>query len=74
MSIQISFLKVVVHHDEYKNKDFLELSCGELKFYLQQRAISIGWTLDLRERALVAFGAKYPHQTVHRSRSKDATA
>ena len=35
-------------------EDFLELSCGELKFYLQQRAISIGGThSDLAARALV---------------------
>ena len=37
-------------------EEFLELSCGELKLYLQQRAISIGGThSDLAARALVAF-------------------
>ena len=42
-------------------EDFLELSCGELKFYLQQRAISIGGThSDLAARALVAFEQNIP--------------
>ena len=37
-------------------EDFLELSHGELKFYLQQRALaSTGTHSDLGARALVAF-------------------
>eukprot|EP00795_Rhopilema_esculentum_P003892 gene3892-15201_t len=42
-------------------EDFLELSCGELKFYLQQRAIPVGGKhSDLAAHALVAFEQKIP--------------
>ena len=42
-------------------EDFLELSCGELKFFLQQRAIPVGGThSDLAARALVAFEQNIP--------------
>ena len=42
-------------------EDFLDLSCGELKFYLQQRAIPAGGThSDLAARALVAFEQNIP--------------
>ena len=42
-------------------QDFLELSCGELKFYLQQRAIPVGRRYsDLAARALVAFEKNIP--------------
>ena len=42
-------------------EDFLDLSSGELKFYLQQRALpSSGTHLDLAARALVAFEQQTP--------------
>ena len=42
-------------------KDFLELSSGELRFYLQQRALpSSGTHSDLAARALVAFEQETP--------------
>ena len=42
-------------------KDFLDLSCGELKFYLKKRAIPAGGThSDLGAHTLVAFELNIP--------------
>ena len=43
-------------------EDFLDLSCGNLNFFLQQRAILVGGNhqSDLAARALVAFEQNIP--------------
>ena len=44
------------------SEDFLDLSCGKLNFFLQQRAIPVGGNhqSDLAARVLVAFEQKIP--------------
>lgn len=52
-------------------EDFLELSCGELQFYLKQRGLPSGGThSDLAARALVAFEHKTPIRDSAESQAK----